>query len=168
MKAIRGEREREGVRGEPGMKEGAGSCRHREAGEIRGKKKGDEEHRPKHEENNREGSSHTHRAVMKTNEEDTKCERGDELSCGSSSAFPLWVFSLVSLRVSAESYGMSSSPAWDTSAGSVQNLQRCTASLLLCFFVEDIKSRLGQISSWRFFFFNTVARKYETFPHKVA
>lgn len=110
MKAIRGEREREGVRGEPGMKEGAGSCRRREAGEIRGKKKGDEEYRPKHEENNRESSSHTHtpRAEMKTNEEDTKCERGDELSCGSSSAFPLWVFSQVSLRVSAESDRMSS------------------------------------------------------------
>lgn len=113
VKAIRGEREREGVRGEPGMKEAAGSCRRREAGEIRGKKKGDEEYRPKHEENNRESSSltHTHtelrgRQMRKTQ----KCERGDELSCGSSSAFPLWVFSLVSLRVSAESYGMSSSP----------------------------------------------------------
>lgn len=112
VKAIRGEREREGVRGEPGMKEGAGSCRRGEAAEIRGKKKGDEEYRPKHEENSRESSSRTHteRAETKTNEEDAKCERGDELSCGTSSAFPLWVFPQVSLRVSAESYGMSSSP----------------------------------------------------------
>lgn len=107
--AISGEREWEGVRGEPGIKEVGRSCREKDREDKR--KKGDKKHWTKHQENNTE--NHTYRAEMKTNEKEKRCEYesvwGDKLSVGSSSAFSLRMFSQVSVRVSVESYKIGSS-----------------------------------------------------------